>query len=164
MLIIQKTAIRPTTPRKIRRQIRAFLNDADLHKPPSYLRFTLASPDYQPNNCLWNCEREARRRGVETVFGWVIWEEWRSHFIEAIFHAVVRDNGTLLDITPRGDGEDKVLFVEDPNRVAHRAGAGEWATWSSFKSRNGVMLEWAGPIRIINQSDPIVTLLTSIPR
>jgi hypothetical protein len=49
------------------------------------------------------------------LLGWTIWE-WPSTMIEAEFHAVWRSPaGELIDVSPKGQGESVILFVEQPD-------------------------------------------------
>lgn len=51
-------------------------------------------------------------------FGWTIWE-WPGIFLTAEFHAVWGSpNGNLVDITPKPQGETRILFVEDTSYSA----------------------------------------------
>ena len=47
-------------------------------------------------------------------FGWIIWEYPRI-YLTAEFHAVwVNSTGRLIDITPKPDGERRIVFAGDP--------------------------------------------------
>ncbi len=47
------------------------------------------------------------------MFGWTIWE-WPKVYVEAEHHAVWRDtNGYLVDVTPKHDKEERILFLPD---------------------------------------------------
>lgn len=74
-------------------------------------------PDAQVNECFHNVEAKVQRDGGAIVYGWQLWE-WPSVLVEAEFHAVWRSlDGNYIDITPKTDGEDKVLFVPDERRT-----------------------------------------------
>ncbi len=67
-------------------------------------------------NCFTNVDAVVEQQGGERIDGWLIWE-WRGILLEAIFHAVWRDpEGSLIDVTPQGDGETKIVFSPDCNR------------------------------------------------
>lgn len=142
--------MRPTTPRKITGSIKCFLASLGPVGLPVYIPCVVASPEYRVGYCLSNCEAEHRRTKTEIVFGWVIWELRAQSFIEAEFHALVRHNGELQDVTPRKDGEKLVLFLPDLVRVAVRKDNHTWDTWSNHKKR-GASLE---PTRQILIQDP----------
>ena len=122
-----------TTPPIISLRIKRFIKTLGNVGPPGYLPFTFRSDDYQPRHCQSNCEAESVRSSLEIVFGWVIWESRVDHFLEAEFHAVIRQNGALVDITPRVDAESKVLYVRDFARTAVRIDDRTWDTWSNQK-------------------------------
>lgn len=53
------------------------------------------------------------RDGGGIAFGWCIWE-WPKILFTAEFHAVWKaPSGELLDITPKPNGETRILFVHD---------------------------------------------------
>jgi hypothetical protein len=68
------------------------------------------------NECFNNVSAKVTREGGAILYGWLIWE-WSRVFIEAEHHAVWEKDGTILDITPHLNGEQKVLFLADPGRV-----------------------------------------------
>jgi hypothetical protein len=123
----------PTTPPIISLRIKRFIQTLGNVGAPIYLPFTFRSDDYLPRHCQSNCEAESIRSSSEIAFGWVIWESRIDHFLEAEFHAVIRQNGSLFDITPRVDGESKVLYVRDFARSAVRIDDRTWDTWSNHK-------------------------------
>lgn len=121
-----------TTPKKVTSRIKKFLKRAELYQKPTFLYLHKCDADYAPNFCLDNCKEEVSKNGGKMIFGWVIWEKRRKGFIEAEFHAVVERNGKLLDITPRVDREERILFVRDPHRVATLEN-GIWKSWENIR-------------------------------
>jgi hypothetical protein len=109
-----------TTPSKVSANIKLFLKDIGVSIQPQYLKHTSVSPDYKARYCLDNCELEQKRTGCQIVYGWLIWEDIKRACIVAEFHGVVKRQGLLIDITPRVDGEDRVLFVQDRSRTPSR--------------------------------------------
>lgn len=74
-------------------------------------------PGAQANECFPNVEAKIEKNGGTIVYGWLLWE-WPNVLVEAEFHAVWRSlDGNLIDITPKADGEEKVLFVTDERRT-----------------------------------------------
>lgn len=74
-------------------------------------------PSAQVNECFPNVEAKAQKDGGAIVYGWQLWE-WPNVLVEGEFHAVWRSpDGNLIDITPKADGEEKVLFVPDERRT-----------------------------------------------
>lgn len=138
-----------TTPRKISGSVKRFLLSAGLSTEVVYLPFTFVADEYHTQYCLDNCEEERERTGCQIKYGWIIWEDRRKRFIEAEFHAIVVKAGVLCDITPRQDGENRVLFVEDPNRVPYRIDEITWSTYTNIKASNGIICN-SNPIEIRN--------------
>jgi hypothetical protein len=69
------------------------------------------------NSCFEIVPDYISKHGGEQVIGWSIWE-WPEVFIEAEFHAVVRQpDGTLLDITPKVFPMPRILFLPDSARA-----------------------------------------------
>jgi hypothetical protein len=126
-----------TTPNKITKRVRKFVSTLGNVGEPQYLPFTHISDKYLTNHCLSNCEAESHFSGAPIVHGWTVWESKGSRFIEAEFHGVIKKGTRFIDITPRIDGEDRILFVEDKIRTATRLGAREWNTWTNQKSYDG---------------------------
>lgn len=128
-----------TTPIKVDGRVRAFLRDAGLNEEePVHLPFTCIDKRYRPAYCLDNCAHAANAGLGTVVYGWMIWELRRLRFIEAEFHSVISQGGQLLDITPRTDGEELILFVPDPGRAAVFTGHG-WQTFTNINSMNGIV-------------------------
>lgn len=131
--------VKPTTPKKVSRKIKAFLRTLGITNQPIYLPFSNWSDKYKTHYCLSNCEAENVKNGYEIIYGWILWEDRKKSFIEGEFHSVLEVNGKLVDITPRLDGEEKILFAIDPKRIAERIDEKTWNTWSSHKSMNGTV-------------------------
>jgi hypothetical protein len=73
--------------------------------------------------CHMNVLQQVRTHGGSRCNGWLIWE--MAPFDEAIFHCAWQSPyGELLDITPRDDGEEYILFVPDPNTRLTRGARG----------------------------------------
>lgn len=83
--------------------------------PPVRLRYSDVGAGYRATNCHANVTHRVREHGGRRINGWMIWEN--QSFAEAEFHAVwATEAGELLDITPRSDGEEMILFLPDPSR------------------------------------------------
>jgi len=68
-------------------------------------------------DCVDIVRRLVKEEGGECVLGWALWE-WPNVIVEGEFHAVwKKPDGSLLDVTPRTDGDDFVLFLPDPKAV-----------------------------------------------
>ena len=68
-------------------------------------------------DCFADVARKISRDGGSIQHGWTVWES-PGTLIEGEFHAVWRSpDGSLLDVTPKADGERRILFIPDPTRV-----------------------------------------------
>ena len=73
-----------------------------------------ADPQAVVNECFVNVETRVAASGGNILCGWQLWE-WPDVLVEAEFHAVwCSPGGTLIDLTPKQQGETDVLFVPDP--------------------------------------------------
>ncbi|MDC7699567.1 hypothetical protein [Vogesella indigofera] len=74
-------------------------------------------PDKPVLECFRIVPEQVQAHGGKQVTGWTIWE-WPNVLIEAEFHAVwQRPDGTLVDITPRTQSFESILFLPDPKKV-----------------------------------------------
>ncbi|NNG59795.1 zinc chelation protein SecC [Sphingomonas paucimobilis] len=65
------------------------------------------------SSCFSNVQTAVAEDGGSAVHGWMLWE-LPGAFIEAEHHALwLKPDGSLVDITPKADGEQVILFVED---------------------------------------------------
>ena len=140
-----------TTPKKITKRIKKFIATIGDVGEPQYLPFSYSSEKYLSKHCLSNCEAESHFSGAPIAYGWILWEDKKERFIEAEFHAVIKLN-KYLDITPRVDGEVRVLFIPDRSRVATRLNNREWSTWKNHKSYDG-RIEKTEPYKRTNTHD-----------
>lgn len=64
-------------------------------------------------DCFVIVEEKIKGNGGKMILGWQIWKT--NNLIEAECHAVWEDlNSELKDITPKPEGIDNILFIEDP--------------------------------------------------
>ena len=69
------------------------------------------------NECFATVADQVAEAGGRIQHGWALWE-WPGVLVEAEFHAVwVAPDNSLLCVTPRLDGERRILFLSEPNRV-----------------------------------------------
>lgn len=67
------------------------------------------------NDCFHNVKRQVEAHGGDIVYGWAVWC-WPLVMVEAEFHAVWQDaQGEFIDVTPKQQGEKKILFLRDPD-------------------------------------------------
>lgn len=107
-----------TTPSHVTPEILVFCKDLDPTQTPVYVDVRPLRGAI-PNDCFFNVEDEVNARGGTVQYGWIIWE--LPHIIlNAEFHAVLTRNGEMVDITPKSDGEARILFLPDTLRRYER--------------------------------------------
>lgn len=113
-------ADRPTTPTEVDDAVLALLQVLDIaSSTPAWLSY-VSTQFFRPEvrEChinAWLQWKYANEGSV--VSGWLIWEHKPSNLVEGHFHSVWENaHGELVDVTPREDREEKVLFVRDPSR------------------------------------------------
>jgi len=104
-----------TTPRKVTSAILSLCNEIN---PAETLVEVPVRPDKDAivSECFNNVSEKVNREGGNLLYGWTIWE-WPRVFIEAEHHAVWEKDGKLVDITPKDNGERRILFLPDPTRT-----------------------------------------------
>lgn len=71
----------------------------------------------QENECFLNVANRVKNEGGKIQHGWCIWER-PGFFVEGEFHSIwISPSGEELDITPKADEEEKILFLPDHNRI-----------------------------------------------
>lgn len=84
---------------------------------PLLLSFTEVDPRYLARNCHINVFHRVQEAGGRLQYGWIIWQHHGTKFCEGEFHSVwVDPQGNEIDITPRPDGEESVVFLPDNTR------------------------------------------------
>lgn len=141
-----------TTPKRMTGRVGKFLRSAELVAKPRFLLYSPRLANAHPGYCLDNCDDAKRQWDCEIVHGWMIWQLVEPDFIEAEFHAVIRLDGALLDITPRLDEEERILFVPDHTRSARFNGTNGWHTWSNIKSRQGKIFQHSKSIQVLDRA------------
>lgn len=112
----KKSSVYITLPSSLNDEIGKFSRSIVLGASPVFVE-VLASPGAIPNDCFNNVINQVKKFGGEVVYGWNVME-WPGVLLEAEFHAIWRKpTGELLDVSPREDGEPKILFIEDPENV-----------------------------------------------
>lgn len=65
------------------------------------------------NHCFGSVRQHVKGNGGKLVMGWAIWLH-PGVFIDAEHHGVWEDDqGDLIDVTPKEDGEKEILFLRD---------------------------------------------------
>lgn len=146
--------ITPKTPKKVNGTVRFLLRSLGLKAVPTFLPLT-QEPNTRAGYCFNNVEDYIKEHGGKAVYGWVIWEDRKKGFIEAEFHVIVKSGDQYIDITPRFNYEDKILFVEDNARQSGRMkdNPDSWYSWSNIKIINEYVAEMAEPLQIKELDD-----------
>lgn len=101
-----------TTPESITAEVKRFCGNISRHEPV-YLDYVASG--LRPSWCHLNVAILVEKFGGTCLPGWIIWVS--SMLIEAEHHAVWhRPDNTLADVTPKVDGEQRILFLPDPGR------------------------------------------------
>jgi hypothetical protein len=105
-----------TTPKVIEAEVAKLLDYLELD-PSTAARLKYTAPTtFTPelSMCHFNAWLQHRDQGGSVQIGWILWQMKELSFCEAMFHAVwVSPENQLVDVTPRQDGEEEVLFVPD---------------------------------------------------
>ena len=102
-------------PTKLNGSVGAFCREISKEKP-IYIEFSDAKYGYEATHCYDNVKHYIENHGGEAVYGWIIWKD-TDFPLSAEHHAVWKSpSGKLYDITPRVDGEEKIVFLADPAR------------------------------------------------
>jgi hypothetical protein len=100
------------TPAAITAAIRHLCQEISPDYEPRFVEIS-PEPGSKPNECFSNVETKIKDDGGELVYGWAIWE-WPRVFVEAEHHAVWRNGGGLVDVTPHVPLSERILFLPDP--------------------------------------------------
>jgi hypothetical protein len=116
----KKMIPKETTPKEITGDILVFCREIDATTKPEYIS-VLPCAFAEVNECYENVDTHIRSHGGTRQYGWTIWEI-PNEMIEAEFHTVWRSqSGQLMDVSPKPDGETRILFLPDSKRVFQNA-------------------------------------------
>ena len=103
--------MKSTTPTSLKEDVLEFCKEIDPLNEPTFVEVVpYEESEYQ--ECIQNVQNYTKKFGGKIQYGWTIWEIPKK-FIEAEFHAIWIDkNGKCLDISPKPDGEEKILFLK----------------------------------------------------
>jgi hypothetical protein len=118
--MMRQQASLPTTPRQpLRKRLLDFCSTIT-KTSPVFLPFTWTLSGYIAGQCHLNVLHRVKHHAGKKVNGWIIWTS--PDHDEAEFHSVWQSpDGKLVDITPRVDGEESVLFLPDAATAMRRA-------------------------------------------
>jgi len=104
------------TPLNISGQILTFCKRINPSQKPIFVP-VIPSPGVRADHCFYDVQKKVKSHGGRVQYGWTIWEK-PEVLLEAEFHAVwVSLADELIDVTPKVDREQKILFLPDANRV-----------------------------------------------
>ena len=115
---MQFNVLRPrhTTPTQISAEIEHFCDEIVPDEKPIFVPVE-RELNSRVDNCFFNVPEKVALNGGSMQHGWIIWETPRI-LLDAEFHAVWRSpTNSLIDISPKPDGEKHILFLPDGNRV-----------------------------------------------
>jgi hypothetical protein len=105
---------RPVTPADITGPLSALIQEL---VPDGVAKYVDVKPEKNAdlNDCFPLVKERVASSGGKQLFGWALWE-LPYLFVEAEFHSVwQKTDGSLVDVTPKLNSSDKVLFLHDPN-------------------------------------------------
>jgi hypothetical protein len=108
--------LRETTPSCVTPKLQAFVQALGAAAPT--LVPVVPAAGAAPGWCYRNVARAIAEQGGGAAQGWTIWS--CDLFATAEYHVVRRrGDGSLVDVTPKVDGETEILFAVDPSRPAN---------------------------------------------
>lgn len=109
------------------------------------------------DNCHFNCWVAWDKSGGAIQHGWILSQDRSQDFSEAIFHSVLKkEDGSLVDVTPRKDGERRLLFIPDQNRqivLTQYNGLPAIRTYDNVRLKGSVLLTGISEVIIVPKSD-----------
>lgn len=109
-----------TTPKIVSHNILRLIKKLELSPEPMWID-VIAENGCSFNECFENVKKKTSKDGGRIVYGWQICE-WENVMIEAVFHSIWRSpDNIFIDITPKPNGENKILFFKDNKRIFHGA-------------------------------------------
>lgn len=107
------------SPNTVNSHLRVIIDYLGLDEKEAVLLKYRKPAEFEPevDNCHFNCWVAWDRSGGAIQHGWILSQDLAHSFSEAIFHSVLRrEDGTLVDVTPRKDSEKRLLFIPDQKR------------------------------------------------
>jgi hypothetical protein len=148
-------------PRTVTGRIRALICYLRLDESDVVTLKYTAPRDFAPElqNCHFNIWVQCDKAGGEPQHGWLLAEDAVEDFAEAQFHTVWRSpDGRLLDMTPRADGEKRVMFVPDAGRsiqLSDHEGRPAIITYDNVRMYRGHLITELVQIKVPAQSEII---------
>lgn len=155
---IQETRLNVRSPRQVNHRIRRLLWILGLDES-EVVRLKYTAPklfEPEPGDCHVNGLVQCHKAGGTLQHGWIFAEDAAKDFAEAQFHTVWCAPGDgLCDITPRADGEMRLMFVPDPDRsiiLSDHNGQAAVITYDNVRVHRDRFLSGIERIKIVPQS------------
>jgi hypothetical protein len=155
---MQVPRLRPSSPFKVNALVRPLVEYLGLHEEEAVLLQVTRPKSFAPEvrNCHLNVWCQLAFNGGDRQHGWVLAQDLKHKFAEAIFHTVWRaPGGNLIDVTPREDGEKNVLFLPDHERateLASHEGSPAINTFDNVRIQDGALVTPLQRIQVVMQS------------
>ena len=149
--------LRSTSPKKVNLAVRNIAQHLGLDANEAILLKFNHPKKFDPElqNCFFNVWVQMLYAGGDKQHGWLIAQDSSRDFIEAQFHAVwVNSEGKFTDVTPRADGEKRVMFIPDYVREIHLSdsdGRPAIISYDNFRVLQGRALAQLKRIKIVTQ-------------
>lgn len=152
----------PISPKKVNRAVKNIIQYLDLNENDVVLLKYSHPNEFSPeiHNCFFNTWVKMNYSGGGRQHGWMIAQDSTKEFIEAQFHAVwINPEGVLIDVTPRPDGEKRVMFVPDHSReivLSQKNGQPAILSYDNFRVVNGRALADLERIKVVMQDTAFI--------
>jgi hypothetical protein len=151
-----------TSPKKVNLAVRNIARHLQLNAEEArLLKFHRPMEfDPEPQNCFLNVWVQMSYAGGDKQYGWLIAQDSTKDFIEAQFHAVWKNpEGELIDVTPRPDGEKRVMFIPDyarEIRLSDSGGRPAILSYDNFRVLQGRALAQLERIKVVMQDTKFI--------
>ncbi|MEN6411953.1 MAG: SEC-C metal-binding domain-containing protein [Veillonellales bacterium] len=103
-------------PKKLTKEIEKLCYEINPGEQPVYIPVDNKTVVASDADCVEMVALKMLKDGGSFQFGWAIWE-WPDVMLEAEFWAVwVNDDGQLVDVTPRGRGENLLFIIDNKTK------------------------------------------------
>jgi hypothetical protein len=107
--------LKPRPPRAVHKFVLRLVDKIGTGAAPVWVNVKTAK-NAIVDECFINVRNHIEKSGGTIQYGWTIWQS-ANVLIEGEFHAVwVSPQGQYLDVSPKPDGETRILFLPDNSR------------------------------------------------
>ena len=111
--------------------------------------------------CHFNAWLQLRYEGGNVQCGWILGQDKNAFFSEAIFHTVWKSSsGQLIDVTPRVDAEEHILFIPDYSRqitLAEHKGKPAIITFDNVRLQANIFEKSLETMKVVFESEFVHT-------